>query len=127
MKKLLITIVIVLLTILTIITIVRGLQIGGLEILGITGMNEKNAQLDEEINQATKLASTDYPKVLSDIENNVKELKKQKQTYDDMVTVSTDAQVEQATQFAKYEQEKLYILCLMQRLNQNCLKSFEVG
>ena len=110
MKKLLITIVIVLLTILTIITIVRGLQIGGLEILGITGMNEKNTQLDEEINQATKLASTDYPKVLSDIENNVKELKKQKQTYDDMVTVSTDAQVEQATQFAKYEQEKLYIL-----------------
>ena len=64
MKKLLITIVIVLLTILTIITIVRGLQIGGLEILGITGMNEKNTQLDEEINQATKLASTDYPKVL---------------------------------------------------------------
>ena len=56
MKKLLITIFIVLITILTIVTIIRGLQIGGLEILGITGMREKNAQLDEEINQATKLA-----------------------------------------------------------------------
>lgn len=110
MKKLLITIFIILITILTIITIIRGLKLGGLEILGITGMNEKNAELDEEITQATKLASTDYPRTLSDIEENLKELQKQKQTYDDMVTVSSDSQVEQATQFAKYEQEKLYIL-----------------
>ena len=110
MKKLLITIFIVLITILTIVTIIRGLQIGGLEILGITGMREKNAQLDEEIDQATKLASTNYPEVLVDLEENSKELEKQKQKYDDMVTVSTDSQVEQATQFAKYEQETLYIL-----------------
>lgn len=110
MKKLLITLVIVLLTILTIVAIVRGVQLGGLEILGITGMNEKNTELDEEITEATKLASTDYPRATEQIEQNLKDLQKQKQTYDDMVTVSTDSQVEQATQFAKYEQEKLYIL-----------------
>ena len=52
MKKLLITIVIVLLTILTIVAVIRGLQIGNLEILGITGMNEKNAELDAEISEA---------------------------------------------------------------------------
>ena len=110
MKKLLITIVIVLLTILTIVAVIRGLQIGNLEILGITGMNEKNAELDAEISEAKKLASTDYPKMLSEIEQNLKEWKETKQDYDDRVVVSTESQIEQATQFAKYEQEKLYIL-----------------
>ena len=81
MKKLLITIVIVLLTILTIVAVIRGLQIGNLEILGITGMNEKNAELDAEISEATKLASTDYPKMLSEIEQNLKEWKRQKNLF----------------------------------------------
>ena len=107
MKKLLISIFIILIAILTIVTMIRGLNIGKLEILGFTGMNEKNEELDKKIETATKLASTDYPRVLSDIEKNLKDLETQKQTYDDMVTVSTDSQVEQATQFEKYEKEKL--------------------
>ena len=62
MKKLLILIVIALLTLLTVLTMFRGLQLGGLTILGIQGMKEKNSELESEIEQATKLASTDFPK-----------------------------------------------------------------
>ena len=109
MKKLLILIVIALLTVLTLLTMLRGIQIGSLQILGIQGMKEKNEKLDEQLTQATKLASTDYPKAYSQLESSNKELQKQKQTYEDMTAVSTDSQVEQASQLTKYELEKLDI------------------
>ena len=109
MKKLLILIVIALLTVLTLLTMLRGIQIGSLQILGIQGMKEKNEKLDEQITQATKLASTDYPKAYLQLESSNKELQKQKQTYEDMTAVSTDSQVEQASQLTKYELEKLDI------------------
>ena len=109
MKKLLILIVIALLTVLTLLTMLRGIQIGSLQILGIQGMKEKNEELDEQITQATKLASTDYQKAYSQLESSNKELQKQKQTYEDMTAVSTDSQVEQASQLTKYELEKLDI------------------
>ena len=109
MKKLLILIVIALLTVLTVLTMVKGLSIGSLEILGIQGMKEKNEELDGEITEATKLASTDFPKALSNLETSGKELETQKQKYLDMTTVSTDSQVQQASQLTKYELEKLYI------------------
>ena len=109
MKKLLILIVIALLTLLTVLTIFRGLQLGGLTILGIQGMKEKNSELESEIEQATKLASTDFPNALSEVENSEKELKEIKQKYEDMVAGTTENQLAQASQLAKYEQEKLYI------------------
>lgn len=109
MKKLLILIVIALLTILTLITIVKGIEIGPLEILGIQGMKEKDQNLNEKITEATKLASTDYQKALSELETSSKELETEKQKYLDMTTVSTDSQIQQASQLTKYELEKLYI------------------
>lgn len=99
MKKLLITTVIVLLIILTGITVVNGLQIGGLTILGIKEIKEKDEQLNETIMQATKLASTDYQKKINDLNNEIKKLETQKQSYEDMVSVSTDAQTEAANHF----------------------------
>lgn len=109
MKKLLILIVIALLTVLTLMTMLRGIQIGSLQILGIQGMKEKNEKLDEQITQATKLASTDYTKAYSELVTSSKELETEKQKYEDMTAVSTDSQVEQASQLTKYELEKLDI------------------
>ena len=62
MKKLLILIIITLVTILIIVTAINGLRIGNLEILGIRGMQEKNNELDTKIEEATRLASTDFKK-----------------------------------------------------------------
>ena len=107
MKKLLILIIITLITILIIVTAINGLKIGKLEILGIRGMQEKNEELDIKIQEATRLASTDFKKAQSEVTENMKSLENKKQEYEDMVTVSTDTQVEQATRFTQYESERL--------------------
>ncbi len=107
MKKLLILSIIVLLTILIVITAINGLHIGGLEILGIRGMQEKNAELDNKIQEATKLASTDFKKAQTQVTDNMKQLETKKQEYQDMVTVSTDTQVEEASQITRYESERI--------------------
>jgi hypothetical protein len=108
MKKLLIIVMITLVTILTIITVINGLQIGGLTILGITGMKDKNAQLETQVEQATKLASTDFPNKVTSVNESIKKLQKQRQDYEDMVTVSTDSQVQSANQFDVYPIEYLW-------------------
>lgn len=98
MKKLLLSIVIILVIILTGITVVNGFQIGELTILGITGIKEKNEELDTTIKQATKLASTDYQKKIDDLNETIKKLESEKTKYDDMVDVSTDSEVQAANQ-----------------------------
>ena len=108
MKKLLITICIILVTILTIITIIRGLQIGKLEVLGIAGMQEKNAELDETVTEATKLANSEFPSKVRELDASMKELNEQKTTYQDMVAVSSSEDVQNASQLTKYKIDYLW-------------------
>ena len=103
MKKLLISILIILLLVLCGFAVTKGYNIGG------EAIKEKNEQLDESIGQATKLASTDYPKAISDTEADLKKLTQEKKNYEDMVTISTGDEVKQATQFQKYEIESLWV------------------
>ena len=72
MKKLLISIIIILVLILTVITIINGIKIGNFKILGIVEIKKQNEELDNKIKDATKLASTDYPKALDDLNKNLK-------------------------------------------------------
>ena len=67
MKKLLLLVLIALLLALNIYVVFNGLGIGSISILGVKGIQDKNDELDTTIEQATKLASTDYPKALSNI------------------------------------------------------------
>ena len=98
MKKLLLGTVILLVIILTGITIVKGFQIGELKILGITEIKQKNEELDTSLQEATKLASTDYQKKIDDLNEAIKKLEAEKTKYDDMVNVSTDSEVQAANQ-----------------------------
>ena len=107
MKKLLIIIIITLLIILIAVTAINGLHIGSLEILGIKGMQEKNEELDSKIQEATLLASTEFKNAESQVTSNMKQLENKKQEYQDMVTVSTDTQVEEASQITQYESERV--------------------
>ncbi len=109
MKKLLLSTIIILILVLIIITAINGLQIGGLEILGIKEIKAENEELDILIKQATKLASTDYQKKIDDLGEAEKQLKTQKQNYDDMVNVSTDSEVQAANQLYKNMIEFLLI------------------
>lgn len=109
MKKLLISTIIVLILVLTGITIVNGIEIGNFKILGISEIKKQNEDLDSKIKEATKLASTDYQKKLDDLDETVKEFEKTKTTYEDMINVSTESEVEAANQYEVYEIGMLWI------------------
>lgn len=109
MKKLLISIIIILVLILTGITIVNGIEIGNLKVSGITEIKKQNEDLDSKIQNATKLASTDYQKKLDDLDKTVKEFEKTKTSYEDMINVSTDSEIQAANQYGVYEIGMLWI------------------
>lgn len=109
MKKLLITAIIILLIILTGITMIKGINVGKLSVLGIKDIKKEDEQLNTTIQQATKLASTDYQKKLNDLDKNVKEFEKTKNSYNDMISVSTDSEIQAANQYGVYEIGTLWI------------------
>lgn len=108
MKKLLILILIALILALTIFTVVNGVDLGSFKILGIQQIQEKNDQLDAQIEDATKLVTVTYPKKMDELEDNTKELEEAKKSYDDMVSVSTTDEVAAATQILNYKIEVLW-------------------
>lgn len=108
MKKLLILILIGLLLALSIFIVINGVQFSSIEILGINGIQERNSELDDKIKEATKLASTDYRQAITTVQEDVKKLKSEKETYDSMTAVSTEGEIETASQIEKYEIEYLW-------------------
>lgn len=108
MKKLLILILIVLVLILTIITIVNGLEIGDLAIWGIRTIQDENADLEDTITEATKLASSTFPATVSEVNASMNELEEQKTKYEDMVAVSSSSDVESASQLSNYTLDFLW-------------------
>lgn len=109
MKKLLLSVITILIIVLTVVTFLKGISIGNLSILGIMQIQEKNDDLDTKIQQATKLASTDYQKKIDDLEGAVKKLETEKTTYQDMVNVSTDSEVQAANQSYNYDYDFLWV------------------
>ena len=109
MKKLLISIIIKLVLILTVITIITGIKIGNFKILGIVEIKKQNEKLDNKIKDATKLASTDYPKALDDLNKNLKEFESTKSNYEEMINVSTESEIQAANQYGVYEIGMLWI------------------
>ena len=109
MKKLLISIIIILVIILTGVTVVNGIEIGKFKILGINEIISSNEELDNKIQNATKLASTDYQKKLDELNKTIKEFEKIKTNYEDMINVSTDSEVQAANQYGVYEIGMLWI------------------
>ena len=99
MKKLLITAIIILLIILTGITMIKGINVGKLSVLGIKDIKKEDEQLNTTIQQATKLASTEYQKKINDLNDQIKKLENEKQEYEEMVNVSTESQTQTANQF----------------------------
>ena len=93
MKKLLILILIALILTLTIFTFMNGLNIGGLQILGLKQIQDKNAELEGKVTEATKLASSNFPSKISELNTSMKNLETKKKSYEDMVAVSNSDDV----------------------------------
>ena len=127
MKKLLISIVIILLLALTGITIVNGFEIGNLTILGISQIKQKNEELDSEIEQATKLSSTDYQKSIKDLNDVIKKLEAEKQNYEEMASISTDGQINSTNTLWNYKIEYLWVKIGNHAKNENVEIRMEVS
>lgn len=108
MKKILITVLILLVLILTIFTVVKGLELGSFEILGIKEIQEKNASLEKEITEATKLADTEFPNKMTQLNTSMKKLKEEKTNYEDMIAVSSAEDGQAASQLTKYNIDFLW-------------------
>jgi len=108
MKKVLISILLVLLVYFTYYTVANGIHIGKIEALSIEGLKEENSNIDNKINQASKLTSTDYPKKISDLNGSVKELIRAKEDYTDLTTYSSESQIQEANKLEEYEVEVLW-------------------
>lgn len=109
MKKLLILILIALLLALAGIIAINGVTIGKLNILGIRGIQDRSAELDEKIQEAGKLAQKDFQQAVKDVENNSEKLKNTKQEYEEMTAISSSSDVQSAVQLETYEIETLWV------------------
>ncbi len=108
MKKLLILILIALILTLTIFTFMNGLNIGGLQILGLKQIQDKNAELEGKVTEATKLASSNFPSKISELNTSMKNLETKKKSYEDMVAVSDSDDVQTASKLSKYNLDFLW-------------------
>lgn len=109
MKKLLMLILIGLLVLLSVFIVLQGFEIGEVEILAYTGIQAKNKQLDETIQQASKLAEKDYKQAVSIVEDTSKQLEKVKKEYQDLTIVSGEGDIQTAAQIERYEVETLWV------------------
>ena len=109
MKKLLILILIVLLLALSIFVIIRGFNVGKLDVLGIKGIQKASADLDGKIQQASKLAETDYKKATSQVDEDAKKLEQTKQEYDEMTASNPDTDTQLLNQMQIYDIESLWV------------------
>ena len=109
MKKLLMLILIGLLVALSIFIVLNGFEVGNVEVLSYTGIQAKNKELDNKIQQASKLAEKEYKQVLNDIQENSKKLEQEKNEYEEMTAISSESDVQIASQIEKYEVETLWV------------------
>lgn len=108
MKKLLILILIALLVLLGYFIIIQGVGAeGSLQILGIKGIQAKNAELEQKIQEATSLAEKDYQSVLSEIKQNTQSFEDAKKRYEDNVIINEGGEVE--TLSKPYDIETLWV------------------
>lgn len=109
MKKLLILILIALLVALSIFIFIQGVSIGNVEILGIKEIQTKSSDLNEKIQEATVLAEKTYAEAVRDVDTNAKKLEEEKKNYEDMTTISSESDVQAASQLERYEIETLWV------------------
>lgn len=109
MKKLLMLILIVLLVALSAFIAVKGFEVSGVEVLSYMGIRNRNEELDNTIQEASKLAEKDYRQAVSTVQDSSKKLEQTKKEYEDMTAVSTEGDIQNAGQIERYEVETLWV------------------
>lgn len=108
MKKVLISLLIVLLVIMAYFAIFKGISIGSFKILSVEQITEENDELTRQITQTELLINNAYPTQTEQLEKSVSDLMKAKDEYNDLASVSTDGELQQANQDEEYTYEFLW-------------------
>lgn len=79
----------------------QGIKIGSFEVLSIAQLIDKNQQLEEIIEEASKLTSTNYPENISTLEETYEKYRIQKQKYEQLAgtTKETNDKVYETKQY----------------------------
>jgi len=110
MKKLLILVIIILLGILAYFILFEGLNVFGISILSIEGIGNESDTLDQKIQSAKELTSSQFPSKVKELETSIKTLTTEKEEYQDLVALSNSEELAQANHSQKYEIEVLWVI-----------------
>lgn len=108
MKKILLTILIILLGVLAYFAIANGIKIGDFQIFSVSQIQEKNENLDKNIETLNGLITKSFPQKMQEIKQATNDLQTAKKTYLDKTTSYTDEQILAATQEEQYDIEFLW-------------------
>ncbi len=108
MKNLLMSVFTLLLAMLIVVIMVRGISIGGIEVLSISQIIQKNEDLNKQVEELNSLNNVTYKKALSDLNDATKKLATSKSTYLDIASVSSDDEIKEANQDKSYAMEYLW-------------------
>ena len=92
MRKYLIGICVALVLVLTGYVAIQGIQIGKIQIMGISEIKNRNESLDNTLKRATKLASTDFQQKKDSLDEELKAMQEQKEEYEDTLATMTEYQ-----------------------------------
>ncbi len=109
MKKLLLLILIGLLVALSVFIAVSGFKVGNVEVLSYIGIQKNNKELDEKIQESSKLAQKDYKEAIAMLEESSKMLAQTKKEYEDMTVINSDGEIQVLGQIERYELEALWV------------------
>lgn len=107
MRKLLISILLILLIVMTVLCIKNGINIGPLHVLGISQIQDVNGELTRKISEA-KNTNENYANKLAEIKDVIADLETARKEYLQTINVSTDSEIQEATQTKNYTIEYLW-------------------
>ena len=101
-KKLLGIILIAALCVLIYFSTIEGLETPFLNILSVEQISAKNAELEAQIAELSKLTASTYPGKVSELNGQIKTLLSEKQKYLDLANLSSDSEIKGATRQETY-------------------------
>ena len=107
MRKILLSVLAILLAVMTFLFIKDGIHIGSLNVPGITQIKELNDQLTVTISDV-ETEQKNYTAAQENLKSTVERLAQSKKAYLDLVTVSSEKNIQEATQTKTYRIEYLW-------------------
>ena len=107
MRRILISLLLLLVIIMTVLCIKNGISIGPLQVYGVGQIKELNYGLNQKINEANS-ANDSYAGSLTKLKQDISVLIKAKEECLNLINVSTDSQLKDATQTKNYTIEYLW-------------------